>query len=598
MTKLLLKLWLAAVVAILPATANAIEPSDLDGMIVGHTLVRDWSQYSLITDPFSGQFQVRDGQLYLVNFLGSYDVPCEIVDGNKLRIPMDGEVSYAPNADLSTSAFGYTAVFCATEYGGPVTERWNKYYGYYLLDETSGHLYIEGNIETIDSSSYRIYIDCARDGNANEWYGFAAYLFDENEDLQQCPFFNGVYMEAFKINAMSYEYVDGSIRDSYPVGVVFGVDEEDEATDIIQIRNWGNTGIGAEMAPHGSNLATFDYTWAQHAQGPVDYANQTFSIQPQGWNADVIWYNGSYSSNYDAWLVQQNLRLPVTQYYINGSTDGVVDLDAPITGKYTVDGKVSHYNYENDAWVTNDGSVRTLDGGLTIEIGPSSYTSSSEILDHLDKTVIIVDPANDVTADFNLDVRQYSAYDRDTKGEFRIQADVVPQQNCHNVESYDLYVVPKAMSSINQFADGKHDYTTGHADAVLIDSKPAAGANGENPVSFDKWYTLTGDKFNKNLNDYSLFVKANYKNTDLAPTFHQLTLLTDTVITSIGLTGADSDVTVTAANGTITVNGADNVAVYATTGAEVYNGPSGVINVAPGLYVVSAAGKTQKVIVR
>lgn len=35
MTKLLLKLWLAAVVAILPATANAIEPSDLDGMIVG-----------------------------------------------------------------------------------------------------------------------------------------------------------------------------------------------------------------------------------------------------------------------------------------------------------------------------------------------------------------------------------------------------------------------------------------------------------------------------------------------------------------------------------------------------------------------------------
>ena len=451
---------------------------------------------------------------------------------------------------------------------------------------------------------YTVEIDALSPTTADPYTGFKVLLYDKNGYYQGSTIFDGLMLTIFKPNAIAVDYKDGEKIDEYPVMLH---KYTQDGNDYLEVGNWMNSGTGLEVVEGSLNQDRWQ-TLIGNPSGAIDDANKTVSLDAQGWNYFISYdyvgdYNMPYRDSYgyvrymQAEWTRQNGTYG-TQYAICGIADDAdengIDVNDPITGTFETYDGLRHKNYDANAWVTNDGTVRTFDGGYEIVFGAYAYHDYSSVLDYIDSTVITPMDDNDVTADFHLDVRQYSAYDRDTKGEFRIQADVVPQQNCHNVESYDLYVVPKAMSSINEFG-GKHDYTTGHADAVLIDSKPAAGANGGNTVSFDKWYTLTGDKFNKNLNDYSLFVKANYKSgTELDPTFHQLTPLTYTVITSIGVTG----VTVTAANGTITVKGADNVAVYTTTGAEVYNGPSGVINVAPGLYVVSAAGKTQKVIVR
>lgn len=605
MTKLLLKLWLAAVVAILPATANAIEPSDLDGMIVAHTDVGNGGQHSVGMNTFSGRFAINSyGQLALTDFLAAYDILCEIetINGKEcLSLIMDPDrvhPSHVSGAEYTD--YKYDAVFQPVNLESRCKYYYNGRNGYtYGYNDAAGVKKIYGEI--VDHGYYyTVEIDALSPTTADPYTGFKVLLYDKNGYYQGSTIFDGLMFTIFKPNAIAVDYKDGEKIDEYPVMLN---KYTQGGQDYLEVGNWMNGGTGLEVV-EGSLDADRWQTLIGNPSGAIDYANKTVSLDAQGWNYyigyDYVGYmtlTTGYQSIYAEW-VHQNGRYG-TQYAICGIADPQnINVNDPITGTFETYDGLRHKNYDANAWVTNDGTVRTFDGGYEIVFGAYAYHDYSQVHDYIDSTVITPMDDNDVTADFNLDVRQYSAYDRDTKGEFRIQADVVPQQNCHNVESYDLYVVPKAMSSINQFADGKHDYTTGHADAVLIDSKPAAGANGENPVSFDKWYTLTGDKFNKNLNDYSLFVKANYKNTDLAPTFHQLTPLTDTVITSIGLTGADSDVTVTVANSTITVNGADNVAVYATTGAEVYNGPSGVINVAPGLYVVSAAGKTQKVIVR
>lgn len=609
MTKLLLKLWLAVVVALLPATANAIEPSDLDGMIVAHIDVGNGGQHSVGMNTFSGRFAINSyGQLALTDFLAAYDILCEIetINGKEcLSLIMDPDRVHPSHVSGDEyTDYKYDAVFQPVnlEYNCVYRKRYT--YGY---NDAAGVKKIYGEI--VDHGYYyTVEIDALSPTTADPYTGFKVLLYDKNGYYQGSTIFDGLMLTIFKPNAIAVDYKDGEKIDEYPVMLH---KYTQDGNDYLEVGNWMNSGTGLEVVEGSLNQDRWQ-TLIGNPSGAIDDANKTVSLDAQGWNYFISYdyvgdYNMPYRDSYgyvrymQAEWTRQNGTYG-TQYAICGIADDAdengIDVNDPITGTFETYDGLRHKNYDANAWVTNDGTVRTFDGGYEIVFGAYAYHDYSSVLDYIDSTVITPMDDNDVTADFHLDVRQYSAYDRDTKGEFRIQADVVPQQNCHNVESYDLYVVPKAMSSINEFG-GKHDYTTGHADAVLIDSKPAAGANGGNTVSFDKWYTLTGDKFNKNLNDYSLFVKANYKSgTELDPTFHQLTPLTYTVITSIGVTGADSDVTVTAANGTITVKGADNVAVYTTTGAEVYNGPSGVINVAPGLYVVSAAGKTQKVIVR
>lgn len=611
MTKLLLRLWLVCVVALLPASAKAaLTPADLEGLLVAHVTVGNSAQHATGLTPNCGIVRINNsGAMYIENFLGSYNIPCDLVisEGQQyFRIKMDPTArlkAYATEGLMANRAvfrpislddlgMSYADGYWLGNFNEPL-------YGFDLCPTSTQYLY--GYIED-RGDYYTVNLDGCDPYAADYGLGFKASFYNNYNQVIEEEIYGGLILNIFKGNAIAVDYKDGKEVDRYEVKLS---KYTQSGSDRLEIYNFMNGGVCLEVSKGTLSSKRWE-TLLGNPDALIDYANQTISIDEIGANFEIgyIYYGEhTFSEGWtdftDYWIGRDNSR--GTQYYYCGDTNpnSSVATHAPITGRFETIDKLSHVNYDQNAWVTNDGTVRTKTGGWILELDGTAYHNGNTILDRVDRTEIIPLDTEDVTADFILDIENYSAYDLGDKGEFRINANIVPRNNCHNVEKYELYVVPKAMSSINEFEAGKHSYTDGHADAVMIGSQPATAANGASAIAFDAPYTLTGDKFHSDLNDYSLFVKTSYKSeTGLEPTFHHLTPLTDVVITAIGITGADSHATVEAGNGTITVSGAETVAIYSTTGVEVYSGPSATVNVAPGIYVVNAAGKVTKVIVK
>lgn len=193
----------------------------------------------------------------------------------------------------------------------------------------------------------------------------------------------------------------------------------------------------------------------------------------------------------------------------------------------------------------------------------------------------------------------------------------IKEDKCDYAESYELVVLPYSASTIAGDAAFTHN-GHGHSKAVnfTLNGTPsddffhllganARVANTKTQMGFQMTYDQLKaagwndtDMNNVQNGKLSFYIKTNYSN-GMEPTYHALTTASN-ISTGIDLNQAVAEVAVTIAPvaGGIQVEGADTVAVYTTTGTEVYNGPAGVIEVAPGLYVVNASGKVMKVIVQ
>lgn len=548
--------------------------------------------------------------MYIENFMGSYNMPCELKTINGVqyfRIQMNPYSRHTAQATEGLNS--YDAVFRPTSIDRQYNGWWKGNDGEPL---TAFDLY-PTNVQYLaarivdNGYYYSVNLDGGDSNADNPNVGFFMTYYDKNGDKTgEYGVYGGLRLTIFKGNATAVDYKDGEVCDTYSVQLK---KYQQNGQDRLEIGNFMNNGCCLEV----TRGALSSYRWACQIGNPdasIDYNNKTISIDEIGAAFEIdYWYYGENTlsmgyNDYTAYYCGHNGTYG-THFYYCGDTDPSSNVPShqPITGHFETFDNPKHINYDHDAWVTNDGTVRTKDGGWMLELDGTAYHDNSTILNRVDRTVIQPLELQDITADFDLNLKKFEINIYNGVGQCNVQADVVPQNNCQYIDSYDLYVVPKAMSSINEFAEGEHSYTDGHVKAVKVATLPAASAASaaraaNSMVSFNKDFTLSGDNLNSDVKDYSVFVKANYKPaTQLESTFHRLTPVTGKVVSSIDLTDAAA-VTVKAGNGTIEVEGADNVAVYTLTGVQIYNGPSGSIPAAPGLYLVKAAGKAHKILVK
>lgn len=603
MKKLLLTLVLV-VLSIFNMQAS-ITASDLNGKYVSQVLVGDMGRNGLYLDAFVGYFTYENDVLYLNKFLGQFKMPCDIaVDdyGNTLMgIEMDYNNVISPMAgtydgswyhdDVRFRCLDYNGAFKNTD-GNPLCWYTNNDGITYLMgivDETSGVI----NMNSLDRNA--IYS--------------VPFLIDKESNPTPVgndrSIFSGVRLTLIDDNAMAYDYdQDGNVIDEYPVGLV-GYTQN--GVPILSIVNWMNTGALVESWYDNSgalNTATGDIS------GQVDTETKTISISATGVNLEVkntyVGYGQQpyYSGGSKYYLTGHfilDTGLQYTQYYVSGNAGGEYNADDPITGRY--DNTLSHDNYEKDAWVTNDGSVKTFKG-YVFEFDDYIYHDRSNVYGEIYKTVIKPYNREDVTAEVELVLNCVGVAENH---DLYANATIKPVNNCENVEKFELFVIPERHSSINTFSSGHHSYEKGHVRGVNItdctsdfhfdDANAVAMAANNEEQTLNVYTNL--EEYPANLKDFTFYVKTTYKQgTGLEPTYHSMQ--SPNVVTAVEDVMADgSYLQVKGYKGYLEIIGSDgNATVTTASGTVLYQGGDGTIDVAPGMYIVHAGKTVRKVIVR
>lgn len=601
MKKLLLMLMLC--IGIGSSVSNAaLTKEDLNGLLIGQVLIGNGAQRATATHTSLGQFKINSaGRLYIENFLGSYNMPCELeertLDGTTydlLKIEMDRTARHVAHA--AYGEFQYRAIFETQQIVGHATVGGAYKFAYDEYEADSR--YLLAVIEKLGENDYRINLNGSDTNAINGGDGFKVHLYNNTSESKiAVEIYNGVILFAFKANAVATDYKDGELVDTYPVRVE---KYSEGGEDYLEVRNWMNGGIGAEVTP--SSALIWDANIG-HPSGKIDYANNTVALDPQGWNFEMQYvYEGAkyYKPYYYYWTSFYGNGRNYVQYSIAGmkeDANGDYNATDPIEGTFDT-GKTYHKNYQKDAWVTDGGSVTTHASDFYIDFGPYMYFGSDgTIYDHMDRTVITSPDEAEVTAQFEFAINQFGAND---KGEVYVNADIIPIENCENISDYEIMIVPKSYTSIKD--EGfTHSFELGHTEAVSLKGcetgyrpNKVAAARAAGSQNFNLMTKLANPA--ASTKDYTLFVKANYNN-GLEPTFHNLSAMGDN-ITSAEQIRFDANISIEAKGGEIVVSGANDVEVFTISGTQVYAGGEGSIAVAPGIYVVKADGKVEKVNVK
>ncbi|MCH5345886.1 MAG: hypothetical protein J1E63_02180 [Muribaculaceae bacterium] len=164
-----------------------------------------------------------------------------------------------------------------------------------------------------------------------------------------------------------------------------------------------------------------------------------------------------------------------------------------------------------------------------------------------------------------------------TSGQAIVTTTIKNPKNNDHVETYDLYIVPGAFTSINNTSFSTHK-DKGHDMGVLL--KSGIKADGaQQTVSVNDFYPEIKGLGEGNMNDkYTLYLKANYtKSSGLEPTFHALA-------TQMVTTGLES----------IEAEEVDVPAIFFNMNGVQVDGE----NMAPGVYIKKEGNKTSKVVIR
>ena len=411
---------------------------------------------------------------------------------------------------------------------------------------------------------------------------------------------NSIQIHIFKVNGVAADTFNGEAR-TYPIGYY-----EDGSS--VTVRNLGEVGMqyycNVVSKKTINNVGFFSTEGTIDSEGNItlneQYAFSTgcINIEKQkydasGWSVDP-WYQG-----YD----------DIKVWKIRGATGS--DFTTPkstILGKKYVTGEVGHVFNRDNHWVSDGGKVKTYCDATIIELDDYAFYTGSTYDDTCEGTVITLSEGEDVThsADFvkgtlptDYAYTYYQDKDNVWHKKLVLNGTITNRVNNDYVESYDLFVVPKHLESVDTWDASEHDATKGHKQAVCIASglKPtmARSASTDIPVHV----SLEGDAvpaLNTTGNN-ALFLRANYSKAGMHPTFHSLVSEPiTTALETVDLGAAALDIT--AGFGEITVTGAQQVEVYTLSGVCIYSGAEGNVAVAPGIYVVKADGAVRKVTVK
>lgn len=201
MKKLLLMLMLC--IGIGSSVANAaLTKEDLNGLLIGQVLIGNGAQRATATHTSLGQFKINSaGRLYIENFLGSYNMPCELeertLDGTTydlLKIEMDRTARHAAHA--AYGEFQYRAIFETQQIVGYATVGGAYKFAYDEYEADSR--YLLAVIEKLGENDYRINLNGSDTNAINGGDGFKVHLYNNTSESKiAVEIYNGVILFAF-----------------------------------------------------------------------------------------------------------------------------------------------------------------------------------------------------------------------------------------------------------------------------------------------------------------------------------------------------------------------------------------------------------------
>lgn len=375
----------------------------------------------------------------------------------------------------------------------------------------------------------------------------------------------------------------------------FDIDNADNSFSIV---NLGNTGFAINQ--YNEPTVITGYINRDERRVEFDAGQNAWMMDSWGTTKKGDYTHPAYLDFYD----NTPFRLTGFEFATNPA------FPVQIFGTYTEDG--ARHNNAEHAWVTNGGTRRTLQG-MTIEVDPYTfysdrspnltYTWAGTSVDYCpgfldvsyDNTVISIDN-QDVTLDVDLKIDNLQWHPEDG---LAFKAHLTTNKNDMYVDHYEVMVMKGCYSSIydpgftpdlETGAVGAIRVATGHDDTTFDSNytpvkrnAPGTGdAENTHDYAMSKWLDkhALGDALSEN-GEYTFFVRAHYKDgTELTPTFHSLVYVEDPGPS----TGID-----------------DICAEIENTPAKYYN-INGIqvdpANLAPGVYIKVADGKTSKLIVK
>lgn len=195
-----------------------------------------------------------------------------------------------------------------------------------------------------------------------------------------------------------------------------------------------------------------------------------------------------------------------------------------VQGTWEVAPNCNHFHNEgNIRWSKKHGGDLETWEDIIVHIGSCGIISG--LTDEFTDYAAGFDIPTQMPMTHDADMTIHNSYLRlDGTNRVKVEATINNRVNCHHVESYDLYVVPGKHSTINhpEFALCPEK---GHEKAVLVKAGivPTGRADDSDiHIDFDDAIEGIQDWEPESLVDHTFFLKTNYTDPELHPTFHAL----------------------------------------------------------------------------
>lgn len=434
--------------------------------------------------------------------------------------------------------------------------------------------------------------------------------FDENITMIRIPaiginvsgkesYHNKIEVFVYKANATIEDNIKGEKR-IYPVQVIMDGSN-------FQICNFSN--LGCTFFTRATNKDITCNT-SHYASGTINSDNScTFKNMPI-YSKFVSYLRCTQIPNYYYSSYKFSGYDDVSNVYLSGKTTS--NSSVAVSGTSTDVDKLRHQTYIGYNWITNGGDLKTFEVKKEFAIpeyiygSPATYNSwvgtynpSLNVVEEIKSTTIHVYGDNEIT--HNHDLTFNGCYMNPNNEIIFLDGYFSNLKNTTHVKSFDIYAVPKQLSSIND-SDFDYDPETGHKDAVFLyhkDFVPNLSRSTEMAnINLGYMKEVPYSAISDENGNYTIFVKTNYSDeSGLASTFHNMIACSSRpIVTSSPDIERDTDIDVEINGNSLTIGKlTTDYSVYNTFGRLLYRGKDSTITLPKGIYILSVGPRQRKV---
>lgn len=526
-----------------PSASAALSASDLVGkkcgvIANGTNIAYPVGQLHKCSDVIAG---ASSDQIIIKNFLGAFDLP--------LTVNADGTLSMNMNST-------YSCYMGGAWYNAQIQKRQIKMRNQYahagwadITDLVDTDEYLYG--ECFNLYGGTAYSDPVQEGDSTFDYQFT---FNNGEDGFIVKFADNAFQYFGSFDLCFFDTACKAVQ-TYTNGTTLTYDVNvalDLENNQFQVDNLFNFGIMYENTFDTEN--GYGQTDPVQVIGGLNFNNGTLNIDaltvggttaclPDGTHGTVDFYGyREYSPNIDAWWpnwynatgyweFEYNLQSD-HHFLTSGYTSKINDKgdteyyfeDYPVTGTFGIQGDPKHAK-DMDFWVTDGGNTKTY-VPITMTLNNPKCFSLYKGGYIEDATSIKIDGLAEITHQAKLNLTSVDIVsDSHSVG---VSGTIAERSNNQHVASYDLYVVPGGYKTITDPGFVTHE-TTGHQNGYYIGNIPVtvSRANGTD-LEFNLRKENAGVGLTPDCNPV-FYLKANYNNNIIEPTFHSLTQFEGTI---------------------------------------------------------------------